>query len=337
MRITILHLSDLHISKENISDINIVLQALFQDINKIDEKIDFILFNGDLINNGSLGFGDEGEYRLAEEKFINPLLDVTGLTKDRFFLVPGNHDVNRNAINEWIDGNLTDRFNSRDELNKFIDNLEKNKLLFARLGDYKKFIEKFHSNHSNQITQNELYSTYVIEKESVRIGIACLNSSWGAFGGAGDFGKLLVGERQIDNALRDLYQCNIKIAMIHHPLEWLREFDRESIHDILITNFDLVLTGHTHSPNSNQITHSSGKSIFVRAGSLFDGRSYNGYSLIKVDLEKEEVQIRFREYVDRRRSFDVGISVAENGVISYPLSGQNIVEPLKKNLIFEES
>jgi predicted phosphodiesterase/energy-coupling factor transporter ATP-binding protein EcfA2 len=332
MAVTILHLSDLHISREKMHDITIVLQALFNDIGNMNEKIDFILFNGDLINNGSLGAGDNGEYRLAEEKFIKPLLKATGLTKDRFFLVPGNHDVNRNAIKKWIDADLTDKFNSRDELNAFIDCLEENKTLFARLKDYHEFVREFHSNHQNLITQNELFSTYVFEHEGIKIGFACLNSSWGAFGGPGDLGKLLVGERQVDNALNDLRRCDIKIAMIHHPLEWLKEFDRESIHGLLITNFDLVLTGHIHSPNSNQLTNSSGKSVFVKAGSLFDGRSYNGYSVIKIDTEKGEVQISFREYVDRRRAFDVGISVAEQGVVSYSLPMKDKLEHVKKKL-----
>lgn len=299
-------------------DTSIVLDALFKDLKKLNVKIDFILFNGDLINNGSMGFDKDYEYNLVMEYFIEPLLTNLSLDKNNIFFVPGNHDVNRSKINDVLYGNVSEKFNNRDELNKFIDNLDQYVPLLGRLEDFYTFLDIFYdSKNKHQVSNNKLYTTNIMELNGFKIGIACLNSAWASIGGSGDYGKLLVGERQIDMASSDLHNCHLKIAMLHHPLDWLKVFDRNAIYPRLVSNFDMVFTGHIHTQDTHQIIKSNEKTVFYQCGPVFDGRLFNGYAITTYDFNTREVVLNLREYYDSRRVFDKALNISEDGQASF--------------------
>lgn len=332
MELTFLNLSDLHIQQGNLSDVKIVLNALFNDISNQNAQFDFILFNGDLINNASKG---EFEFKIAKEEFIEPLLKVTGLTINEFLIVPGNHDINRSKISEFLDADLTSKFSDREKLNKFIDNIDQpeNKLLLKRLDDYNNFVESIYSGkNAHCIHSTPLFSTFIFSKGKYKIGIACLNSAWGAVGGSSDLGKLLIGERQIDAAYQDLKDCDLRIAMFHHPLEWLKEFDREAIQDILYVKFNMVFNGHLHVQNQNLIVHEQYNTLLYRCGSLYDNRIYNGYAVSKVNMITKDAEMFLRQYFDRRRVFDKAINVVEEGYVRYNLDFKKENNNIRKNI-----
>ena len=91
--LTWLHISDCH-QKENEADQQIVLRALVDDIKKRAkispdlEKVDFIVFSGDVASSGK-----PDQYRIAQSELFKPILDECGLDISRFFIVPGNHDL----------------------------------------------------------------------------------------------------------------------------------------------------------------------------------------------------------------------------------------------------
>ncbi|MEF3353135.1 metallophosphoesterase [Paenibacillus sp. GYB006] len=325
----ILHLSDLHYDINNSKDIDIVLAALKEDIKKQGLKFNYIFFNGDLVNKGN----DLESYELAVEKFIKPLLEITGLTVNEFFVVPGNHEVDRGAINQFVDGNLTEKFSDRDILNSFIDKIEEQQQLLVRLNKYHNFVRDIHKENSYLYNRNPLSTTYVFDHHEIKIGLACLNSAWGAYGGDEDFGKILLGERQVDNAIDELKHCDYKIAMIHHPIEWLKDFDRESVYDRLIAGFNLVLTGHIHSQNYREIAFDNHNTIFLKCASIFQGRTINGYSILKLNFTSNELEVLFREYFDGgRRVFGKAERVAEEGKMVFPLEKKKSGSFLEKNI-----
>ncbi|WP_025726850.1 metallophosphoesterase family protein [Heyndrickxia ginsengihumi] len=333
MQISFLNLSDLHFSKNKMADTKIVLNALFEDLKKCEEKIEFILFNGDLINNGSMGFEKDNEYELVLEHFINPLLTKLELDKNRIFFVPGNHDVNRSKINDRLYGNISEKFSNRDDLNSFIDEMDNYGPLFERLEDFSTFLDIFYdSKNIHEIRKNHLFSTNILNLDEKKIGVACLNSSWAAFGGDEDYGKLMVGERQIDMAGSDLEDCDLKIAMIHHPLDWLKEFDRNAIKTQLMSKFDLIYTGHVHTQDTHQIIQGTSKSVFYQCGALFDGRFFNGYAITTYDFHTNEVTLKLREYYDRRRVFDKALNIVADGKASFFLQDDGRIEVIKKNM-----
>jgi DNA repair exonuclease SbcCD nuclease subunit len=88
-----LHLSDLHLSSPNDYNKQVVLDSLLHDIKESGSHYglqpDLIIISGDIALTGRAE-----EYTYAQE-FFDRLLRATDLTKDRLFIVPGNHDIDR--------------------------------------------------------------------------------------------------------------------------------------------------------------------------------------------------------------------------------------------------
>ena len=79
-KIGILHISDVHINASSILEIASLVKKLIIDIEKVKDEnnlqINLICFAGDLIEKGEDALKDEMQIRLAEEHFIQPLLDL---------------------------------------------------------------------------------------------------------------------------------------------------------------------------------------------------------------------------------------------------------------------
>ena len=90
---TWLHLSDWHQGDEEF-DRQVVLEALLKDIReraKINpslERVDFIVFSGDVAFSGK-----PDQYQAAQSQLFQPVLDECDLDTSRLFIVPGNHDL----------------------------------------------------------------------------------------------------------------------------------------------------------------------------------------------------------------------------------------------------
>ena len=101
-RINILHISDVHIQKKEVEEIREIIDKLIADIKKVQNekkiKIDLICFTGDLIQRGDKAIEEEGQWNLAKEILVNPLLNELNLSEDRFISVPGNHEVDTSVI-----------------------------------------------------------------------------------------------------------------------------------------------------------------------------------------------------------------------------------------------
>lgn len=120
--ITWLHLSDLHFTSSDLCkwDANIVLQQLVEDVkDRIDKdnlRLDFIIVSGDIAFKSA-----REEYALAEQ-FFNDLLESTDVPKKRLFIVPGNHDIDRNAITS-IDKTILSSLTNRKEIVSFLNSV----------------------------------------------------------------------------------------------------------------------------------------------------------------------------------------------------------------------
>src|ERR1044071_570602 len=113
--LTWLHLSDIHLRESDLYNSNVVLQSLLKDISENVQthhlKPDFIVVSGDIA-----AAGEAAEYALAQQLFED-LLRVTGLSKESFFLVPGNHDVQRKAVS-LVASRAHSILKTRDDVNR---------------------------------------------------------------------------------------------------------------------------------------------------------------------------------------------------------------------------
>ncbi|KJU82350.1 phosphohydrolase [Candidatus Magnetobacterium bavaricum] len=313
--ITILHVSDLHMTQGHLIDIKIILRALYDDLEELRDrefvKPDIVVFTGDLVNAGS----NVGEFDLAVSEFIDPLMYTLGLPRDLFFSVAGNHDIDKDKLPKFIANGIRATYNTTTDLNGFLDDLDLKSDSSYFENSYNFRILRDCLNKKHQQEANKLFSAYKVNIRGMDIGIGCLNSAWLASGSEGGFdkGKLLVGERQVDRVLDKIASCNVKIALMHHPLDWLAEFDREDVDNRLMKEFSLFLTGHMHQNKPRMIQNAIGSFFHSDGGTLFNGdrKSYQGYTIIKTGYDK--IGVYFRRYIDNASRFDKDVDRAPDG------------------------
>jgi predicted phosphodiesterase len=307
--IKILHLSDLHYDSSKPKDTEIILNALWKDLDNFRD-IDFILFSGDLVKSGD----KKEDFEKAFQVFIVPLLEKTKLNIGDFFIAPGNHDIQRSKIDNYLEEGLKAKLKDRESLNKFLDEEKMNGYEhIERIDHFNDFKTRFNTEYT--ITSNKLFSTHFIKKKNIKIGIACLNTVWRATGrGSQEKGQLLIGERQIDDTASAIKDCDIKIGLYHHSLDWLTEYDLGDAKRRLSKEFDLLFCGHLHDSNLELVQNFNNSSALIQGGSINSGRSfYNGYSVLCLNVQKSEGTIYLRSYFDDRRAFDKAINKCECG------------------------
>lgn len=319
-KINILHLSDLHYQQSKSQDIKIVLNALWKDLEYLKKENltpQLVVFSGDLAQSG-----DPKEFEEVKSLFIDELLKKLELSSDYFFISPGNHDIQRGKIDEFLENSLN-QLVDRSSTNLFLDSLDRRTMLFDKLMEFNAFKRKFSRQYN--VTSNILYETFKLELEGVSIGVACLNSTWKATGKAENFdhGKLIIGERQVDNAVADIRDCHLKIGIMHHPFEWLAPFETNNIKRRIFSEFDLVFSGHNHDPSPELIDTPISHIVTSNCGSLYQTREYyNGYTLVSYDTTSNQVIAYLRAYSDTRREFHESIDHAPNGKKSFFLTSQ---------------
>jgi predicted MPP superfamily phosphohydrolase len=240
--VTWLHISDLHFRTSQSYDTNVVLQALLRDIAKCinDDSLqpNFIILSGDI------AFASHPkEYALAQQ-FLDDLLKTTSLPKDCLFLVPGNHDVDRNAISPLAAG-ATAILSNRDAVNRLLADDDDRARVFQRFHNYQDFINEYLGRERLLFDHANYFYVKQIEVAGRRVAILGLNSAWLAASDE-DRNRLLLGERQVRTALDAAEDADLCLAVMHHPFDWLQDFDRDDAEPLLCSGCDFVLHGHMH-------------------------------------------------------------------------------------------
>lgn len=331
-KIGILHISDVHIDAASISEIDIMVEKLIKDINRVksenDVHIDFVCFAGDLIGRGDKAFDDEMQIELAEKYFINPMLKAMGLTKREFILVPGNHEVDKNKIVKMTENGLA-ALSSLKDINDTIYEME---------DEYKSRLQYFYDYmYENYIIDAEPWNLgYALEKDinGIKIGIVGVDSAWRSSGAGGiERGHMLVGEHQVGVLHNKIKDSDLKICLMHHPLDWLSDLEMTNV-ERKMNYFDLVLRGHVHDIEDKQISTQRYKTIYNTSGKLYPiDDYYSGYSILDINMEMNTCCIYSREYLKApREDFDCALRINENGKVEYQLTAYDEAKAAEHDL-----
>jgi Calcineurin-like phosphoesterase len=321
---TIIHTSDLHLSSETIRDQNVVLGALFKDIEKERKEgrsPDVLFFSGDLIAKGKY---TPENISLVSTNFINPLLEAAGLQHDRIFFCPGNHDCDLSKIPELVRPSL-DAITTTALANRAIDDLAKYPYFWSGFDGFNTIVQS--TVGSRPALNNPLFRAYRLESGGLKVGICAVNSAWRCTGAPndGDYGRLIIGQRQIDMLASAVEDCDLKLAVVHHPLAWLAPFDSSEVQAQIYHKFDALFLGHNHNPASTLTAFASGTIFVSNAGCLYQSRAYfNGYSIVTFEPQSKTWIVRAREYYASREEFSAATRFAEDGQATFtrvPVSG----------------
>ena len=302
-----LHLSDLHFKAGTEAEHfnkKMVLEALWKDIEKQIHsglKPDFIIFSGDVAYHGK-----KSEFDLAVIDFFDPLLRITGLAKDRLFVVPGNHDIDREKITPNLRDGMLTQLDDRDRVNQFLSAARDKErgLVLEKFHAYAEFIQNYFAGHLT-FGETDYFYTQIIPIEGYKIAILGLNSAWMCGygkdykGEVSDRDHLLIGEWQLEEALERTEEADLRIAILHHPTDWLHETDRFNIEKRLEAKCDFVLHGHWHIPQVNYRYSIAGQAVYIPCGAVYANRDFpNGYNFVQIDLNSQKIRVYLRRYND---------------------------------------
>jgi UDP-2,3-diacylglucosamine pyrophosphatase LpxH len=272
----ILHLSDLHIKEADRWRSDALLDAARTILLREAEadNIDVLAFTGDIAHGGK-----QAEYDIAYQWIDSVFLSPDGLNLDehRLLFVPGNHDVDRSAIRpiaKAVEESLA-RATCQEDVAKYYEDSIGDMLL--RHANYSTFCRTVRGDASLSLpawTQRFEYGQYSIAFEGF-----C--TSWLSSGE--DQKRLLISQPQITDRINCRAPSDISIAMMHHPLSDLMDFDARNTEQHLRTHHHLLLRGHLH--NADTVVHrsSAGSYLEVASGALQERLdSPNRFSLIDI-------------------------------------------------------
>ena len=129
-------ISDLHLKSEHTTwSQNVVLRDMVRDIEQKQQgfaNINFVIVSGDLAHGGK-----PEQYTLVE-KFLDDLIAILGLGRDDVFMVPGNHDIDRD-IGELTFHGTRAEFHNAENVEKYLSNVEERTALLKRLKGFSEF------------------------------------------------------------------------------------------------------------------------------------------------------------------------------------------------------
>lgn len=319
-RLEWLHVSDFHFvaSGDEFSQ-QVASQSLLDDLGKRiagNTPLSFVLVTGDIAFSGQ-----EQEYERARD-FLSRLAEVAGVPYERFFFVAGNHDVDR-AKHRLAFSGACQELTSQPAVDRVLGDADDLKPLVDRQGAFSAFVDGFTGDQERTQTADGLAYVASLIIGGLRVSILGLNSAWLSGRDAEEM-KLVIGERQIINAV-DLAQAakpHLEIAMAHHPIEWLQEWDQLSCHQRLLPAAHFYHRGHLHVAEVSLSSSPERPCLSIAAGSGHSTRFYaNSYNLIKLDLGEGACIVRPFRYDAVANQYSSAPSVAASIVLHGSLPG----------------
>ncbi|WP_352603905.1 metallophosphoesterase [Mesorhizobium sp. M0047] len=299
-----LHISDIHFKAPDCldpwmdPDASIrtrMMRDLGEQVGKLGE-VGAILIGGDVAFKGA-----SEEYDTARG-WIQQLSQISGCPKERVFVVPGNHDVDRGMIKKAVAiQNVQHAIASAPagkrewKLSQQLRDRPSGQNLFEPHAAYNEFAAPFNC---------QIWPDKPFWHQDVPLGGGVNLRLYGLTS------TLLSGQEGEDDKAGDLYLSplqtvlnpvpnTINLVLVHHPVDWL--FDGDAVDDALTSRAILHLFGHKHRQRAVM------EANYVRLGagavnpSRHDKPYDPGYNLIRLEVEGNGHDRRVKVEVHQRR------------------------------------
>ena len=267
MDATWLHISDFHIRDDGSYDRDVVLRALVKSVENLRRRgrvPDLVFATGDITHSGK-----PNQYDLAT-KFFDELLAAAGLDRRCLFVVPGNHDVDRDLCY-----GLSRTLESREEADKYFGPDVPKPHLAQKLRAFLRWHNRYFDGIRVLPEDTTCGPAEVADIRGFKVGILPLNSALFCQDDY-DHARLWVGRRCLDSAVQRVQalRADVNIALMHHPVDWLHGLERSNIKATLQSDFDFILRGHLHETDVESIASATGKALYCAAGAAYQTRKW---------------------------------------------------------------
>lgn len=244
----ILHLSDIHFRKSEVStvqDPNFHLRnELLRDAEVQCRELgapDVILVSGDI------AFAGQVDEFLFATDWLRTLCERCGCPLTAVFVVPGNHDVVRvkadSPIVQSMHLAIKKADHPRDTITNLFSDREGPRLMLDSLENYNNFALQFFC---------DLYAPdRTIAKRDIQLNDGSILRLWGLNTALVSSSKDTEGELFVDSACFQVPNevGVVNLVMAHHPFNWLRE--GQALEDHLNDVAAVQIFGHTHTNRVN--------------------------------------------------------------------------------------
>ena len=297
-KLTWLHLSDLHARKRDDWDAREIKEKLVIDLKSMQAEYglrpDFVFFTGDL------AFGATGTEMMEQYSLVKDFLESIRKAFDPeiplrdIYLVPGNHDVDREEITpeqtEW----LRHEHRNLDEIvTSMRDRKKQWRTWMERLQNYRNFLINYGLSHLAPDDPHLIWDDARVIA-GVRVGIAGLNSAWSCADN-GDKGKLWFGvDWQIARVKERMGAVDFAFVLVHHPSNWFTCNEDPLTRRRLQQEFPIVLHGHEHQ---EWVDADSEGRLILSTGACYQATWMdNGYSFGYIDFNQQSGGIYLRQW-----------------------------------------
>lgn len=283
-----LHISDIHFKSPDCLDPwmdpdSSIRTRMMRDLGEQVQKLGDV---GAILIGGDVAFKAAPDEYQAARAWIQQLSDISGCPKERIFVVPGNHDVDRAIIKKSVQIQnvqhviastpLADR---EWKLRQQLKDEATGQLLFQAHSAYNDFAAPFNC----QIwPAKPFWHQDIPLKDGVKLRLYGLTST------------LLSGRDGADDKERGLYLSplqtvldpvpnTLNLVLCHHPIDWLE--DSEAVEDALNARAAFQVFGHKHKQRL-QMDPSYVRFAAAAVNPSRREQPYNpGYNLIRLEVE----------------------------------------------------
>jgi tetratricopeptide (TPR) repeat protein/predicted MPP superfamily phosphohydrolase len=269
-------------------------------------RVDLVCFSGDAAD-----WGLPEEYAKVTPR-LDVILSTLELSRERLFVIPGNHDIKRDpGVKDALDGLRGLTTSQADATSRWMAGEgvptgakpEWREQVLGRLEPYRDWITSLgrtellpannaiHPFLGYRVTRTDLGFPFPVH-------IIGFDSAW-LCGDDNDTGKLALTKTQIDLLTGDKNGASLngfRLAMVHHPLADLS--DGLEAQNLLSGEVDVLLRGHQHIPISEDISNPDKSLLVLAAGSLYEGdqgdRWINGFQVIDVTLNDQGRPLEYK-------------------------------------------
>jgi hypothetical protein len=319
------HLSDFHVGKDNYAQRKLFLEICSHIGSTISSgrNLDCVFITGDVANKGQ-----PDEYKYFFDDFIGPLLDVLGSNWiGNIFIVPGNHDVQRDRTRFFNRGDIL------TSVGELFDPTPRGRT------QREQFFLRFSNYEDNDISRDKKWissdsGTYSLECNirSHTWRIVGVNTAWLSKDDL-DRHFLTPGINITEDAL-GAPSTLPPLVLGHHPIDWMHDSEAAKLRSILSKHHAIYFHGHLHESDARYEGASADAQYFaVRCGAAFEARPDDrpvhptGIMWGGIDLARQRIELQPFQWSARHREWQLcgdafpNSNLLRPGLWGFPLPG----------------
>lgn len=242
-----LQLSDLHFGLEDYTTeaafdyFYYYLESIIKEKESKNEKPKYLFITGDMLYAPKAGADHRTDLVNQSRTAIRKIQKLSDIQPENTFIVPGNHDVNRDGVY----GNRGDRLTRLYEAYRINEGNIDNGAMKNLLADFDSFQLLTDPNIDGPIVNNSsMLSTIHSYVDMNTFAVVLMNTAFSY--GQEHTTNLIFGVKYLHSILNSIPRCKPIIILAHHPLRDACEYSRLENELVNHQNVKLYLCGHVH-------------------------------------------------------------------------------------------